>query len=160
MAKGLNASAPTTAEVIGGVYNVTPPTLSDGQAVALQVDVNGKLITSGSGGGGGNVNITGVNSNPPALNNPLPVELSDGSNAFGTSGNPLSENVAQWGGTAVTAPPASGVPAVGTEVAPVVKPIQRKNNALVTTAIIGANSSFTSAWIDTQQTGDSFVSLV
>ena len=89
---GPNSAAPTTAEVIGGVYNATPPVLVDGQATALQVDVNGKLITSGGGGGTSNVNITGVNGSAPALANPLPVELSDGSQAVGTASNPLSED--------------------------------------------------------------------
>jgi hypothetical protein len=55
-------------------------------------------VTGGGGGGSGNVNITGVNSATPALGNPLPVELSDGTNAFGTAGNPLSVNVLSGGG--------------------------------------------------------------
>ena len=54
--------------------------------------------TSG-GGGGGNVNITGINGSAPALSNPLAVELSDGSNAFGTVINPLSVNVLSGGGS-------------------------------------------------------------
>ena len=114
---GPNSAAPTTAEVVGGVYNVPPPVLTDGQATALQVDVNGKLITSGSGGGGGNVNLTGVNSNPPALNNPLPVELSDGTQAVGTAGNPLSVNVITGGGSNASVG-ATGVaaPASATEI--------------------------------------------
>lgn len=98
MTQGINSPKPTTSEIVGGVYNVTPPVLVDGQAAALQVDVNGKLITSGSGGGG-NVNITGINSSPPALSNPLPVELSDGTNPVGTAGNPLSVNVITGGGS-------------------------------------------------------------
>jgi hypothetical protein len=86
-----NSSKPTTAENVGGVYNANTPTLVDGQASALQLDVNGNLKTtsSGGGGGGGNVNITGINSITPALSNPLPVELSDGTNAFGIVGNPI-----------------------------------------------------------------------
>lgn len=89
--KGMNSSSPSTAEIVGGVYNVVPPVLTDGQAAALQLDVNGKLITSssGGGGGGGNVNITGINGPPPALANPLPVELSDGTNPLGTDVNPI-----------------------------------------------------------------------
>src|SRR6266403_2566009 len=99
MSKGINSPAPTTAEITGGVYNTTPPVLQDGQAAALQLDINGKLITSGSGGGGGNVNLTGINSVPPSLTNPLPVELSDGTNPVGTIGNPLSVNVITGGGS-------------------------------------------------------------
>jgi hypothetical protein len=56
-------------------------------------------VAVGGGSGSGNVNITGINSNPPALTNPLPVELSDGTNAFGTAGNPLSVNVITGGGS-------------------------------------------------------------
>lgn len=95
-----NSSQPTTAEVVGGVYNATTPTLVDGQASALQLDSSGNLkTTSSGGGGGGNVNITGVNGPAPALSNPLPVELSDGTNAVGTVGNPLSVNVISGGGS-------------------------------------------------------------
>jgi hypothetical protein len=163
---GPNSSAPTTAEIVGGVYNATPPVLNDGQATALQVDINGKLITSGSGGTS-NVNIADVNGNPPALTNPLPVELSDGTNAFGTSGNPLSENVAQWGGTAVSASPASGSPAVGTEVAPVVRPILRKFGYTPNTTQLGNGGVFrgpgtlgagaNAGWVDASATGGHFI---
>jgi hypothetical protein len=45
--------------------------------------------TSGGGGGTSNVNITGINGSAPALTNPLPIELSDGTNPFGTLANPL-----------------------------------------------------------------------
>ena len=73
----------------------------------------------------------------------------------------LRANTTEWGGTAISAPPASGVPAVGTEVAPVVKPIQRKNTTVLFTN--GANytgsTTTSSAWVDTQQTGDVFVAL-
>lgn len=99
MSTGVNSSAPTTGEIIAGVYNATPPTLVDGQAAALQLDINGQLKTAGGGGGGGNVNITGINGSAPALANPLPVELSDGTNPVGTAGNPLSVNVISGGGS-------------------------------------------------------------
>lgn len=95
-----NSAKPTTAEIVGGSYNLTPPVLVDGQAASLQLDVNGNLkTTSSGGGGGGNVNITGINGPAPALSNPLPVELSDGTNAFGTAGNPISVNVISGGGS-------------------------------------------------------------
>lgn len=85
---GPNSSKPTTGEVVAGVYNVTPPVLVDGQACAIQVDVNGQIKTSGGGGSSSNVNITGINGTAPALTNPLPVELSDGTNPLGVVGNP------------------------------------------------------------------------
>lgn len=40
-------------ELPGCVYNAAPPSLSDGQQVILQCDVNGNLKTTGGGGGGG-----------------------------------------------------------------------------------------------------------
>jgi hypothetical protein len=89
MSKGINSPAPTTAELVGGVYNSVPPTLAEGQAASLQLDVNGKLITSNSSSGTSNVNLTGINGTAPGLTNPLPVELSDGTNPLGTVSNPV-----------------------------------------------------------------------
>ena len=99
--KGVNSSSPTTAIVLGGVYNATPPVLVDGQAAAVQLNSDGSLKTSGGGGGGGAADITGINGVAPALSNPLPVELSDGTQSFGTAGNPLSVDVV--GGSIVAA---------------------------------------------------------
>lgn len=90
-----------------------------------------EVRVSGSGGGGGNVNISGVNGNPPALSNPLPVELSDGTNAFGTASNPLSTNA-----------------------------VIKKTGTILTTTLLGANGTFTSAWFDTAITGDAFVAVM
>jgi hypothetical protein len=56
-------------------------------------DSSNALVTTGGGGGGGDVNISEISGNPVALSNPLPVELSDGTNPFGTMSNPLSVNV-------------------------------------------------------------------
>ena len=142
-----------------------PPTINEAQATKVWVfsqNADGSLSpSSGGGGGGGNVNITEINGAAVAIGNPLPVELSDGTNPLGTTGNPIhsADNVAQWGGTAVSAPPASGIPPVGTEVAPVVKPVQRRFAAVSTTALLGSSATFTSSWIDTQQTGDAFVEI-
>lgn len=48
--------SPSTAH---GVYNATPPTVADGQAVPLQVDVNGNVKTvAASGGSTAAVNLT------------------------------------------------------------------------------------------------------
>ena len=108
-----NSAKPTTAEIVGGTYNAVLPVLQDGQAVSLQTDVNGKLLVAVAGSGAtSNVNIADINGIPLALTNPLPVELSDGTNAFGTPGNPLSvslvgdtvtvsENLAQVGGAPI-----------------------------------------------------------
>lgn len=165
MVKGVNSPAPTTAEIVGGIYNATPPTLQDGQAAALQLDVNGKLITSGSSGGTSNVNIADVAGNPPALTNPLPVELSDGTNAVGTPGNPLSVNVITGGGTnASVGVTGAAAPTSATEIGIVVganlqavsaaNPVPVSGTVTVnlnsfvstqnsTTALLGANVVFT-----------------
>lgn len=41
-------TAGTKSQLAGGVYNVTLPTLTNGQQVALQFDASGRLITSGN----------------------------------------------------------------------------------------------------------------
>lgn len=90
-----------------------------------------EVRVSGSGGGGGNVNITGINGVAPALNNPLPVELSDGTNAFGTASNPLNTNSAL-----------------------------KKTGTILTSTPLAGNGTFTSAWFDTATTGDAFVAIM
>lgn len=61
-------------------------------------DATGALLVSSSGAASG-VNITEILNSPVALGNPLPVELSDGTNPFGTLANPLSVNVISGGGS-------------------------------------------------------------
>jgi hypothetical protein len=94
MSGPLNSSKPPTSEVVGAVYNVTPPTPSDGQPVALQTDSAGNLKVNviAGGTGGGNVNIAQIGGVNESIANPLPVELSDGTNPFGTSINPINVN--------------------------------------------------------------------
>jgi len=88
---GPNSAKPTTGEVIAGVYNAAGETLVDGQASPLQLGVDGSLKVAATLTPSGlqNVNIADVSGNPPALTNPLPVELSDGTNAIGVVGNPV-----------------------------------------------------------------------
>lgn len=154
MSDGRNSAAPTTAQVTGGVYNATPPTLQDGQGAAIQLDVNGNIKIAGVGGTT-NVNVTGVNGSAPALSNPLPVELSDGAQQIGSVANPLNDNVAKWGGSSVAAS-ATTAPA-GTEAAPVTRDIIRKSGSVLSTTNLGNGGVFTGPWIDTNQTGDHFV---
>jgi hypothetical protein len=74
----------------------------------FEFDSSGNLKTTGGGGGGAtDVNIAEIDGSPPALNNPLPVELSDGTNPLGTAGNPLRVNP-----TGTTTQPVSGTVAV------------------------------------------------
>ena len=159
---------------------------ASGTILATITSSAGSPAGGGSGGGG---TVTANQGTPNTVGNAWPVEVTDGTNVLGTPTNPIrvdptgttvqpvsgslsitgtvSENVAEWGGTAVSAPPASGVPAVGTEVAPVVKPIQRKSGvpnasptAILTTTPLAANGNYTSSWVDTFQTGDHFVQAV
>ena len=86
----VNSAAPSTAQLVGGAYNATPPTPTDGHAVALQVDSSGNLKVAVSGAGGDqNVNIDEISGAPVSLLNPLPVELSDGTQAIGVSAHPV-----------------------------------------------------------------------
>ena len=55
MAGPLNSSAPTTAVIVGGVYNSVAPAPVAGQACALQFDANGYLLANIAVGGGGSV---------------------------------------------------------------------------------------------------------
>src|SRR6266576_993730 len=77
-----------------GLNTQNPPSVNESQVTktwAFTQNADGSLSpgTSG-GGGGGNVNLTGINSIAPAFTNPLPVQLSDGTNPLGTFGNPLN----------------------------------------------------------------------
>jgi len=77
-----------------------PPTVQESQVAKTWLfsqNPDGSLSPAALGGGG-NVNLTGINGIAPALTYPLPVELSDGTNPFGTPGNPLSVNVISGGG--------------------------------------------------------------
>ncbi len=58
-------TAATNSELVGGVYNSTAPTVTNGQQVALQTDVNGRLLTTAASGS------TGANysANRPTLPN-------------------------------------------------------------------------------------------
>ena len=49
----LNSAAPTTATLIGGVYNTVPPAPNDQQVTALQQDSEGNLLVNVVVGGGG-----------------------------------------------------------------------------------------------------------
>jgi hypothetical protein len=79
-----------------------PPSVKEGQVVktwAFTQNADGSLSPATGGSSGGDVNIADIAGAPPALSNPLPVVLSDGTNAFGTPGNPLSVNVIAGGGS-------------------------------------------------------------
>jgi hypothetical protein len=86
-----------------------PPVILPAEALKVWTFVqnaDGTLSPGSSGGGGGGgltpVNITQILSNPAAIGNPLPVELSDGTNPFGTLSNPLNVFVSNQTSSSVT----------------------------------------------------------
>jgi hypothetical protein len=57
----LNSAVPTTAFIIGGVYNVTSPAPASGQALPFQLDANGNLLVNiAAGAAGGTQYVDGV----------------------------------------------------------------------------------------------------
>ena len=105
--------------VEGGVYNSTPPTLTDTQQAALQLDANGALKVAGAGGGTqyteGDVDATIVGNailwedagntlRPVAQATPLPVNIVAGAGSGGT---------ASTDDAAFTPAAGSGTPAMG-----------------------------------------------
>ena len=81
-----------------------PPSVLEGQVVKTWLfsqNPDGSLSPANLGGGSANqnVNLTGINGTAPALNNPLAVELSDGTNAFGTNTNPIRTSPASGAAT-------------------------------------------------------------
>lgn len=72
LGSAIGGTAANQSSLGGCKYNATPPTLTDGQQVAVQCDVNGNVKTSSSGGGGTSaVNITQVGGN--AVTTTVPV---------------------------------------------------------------------------------------
>ena len=98
----------TTPLLMCGVYNGSIFTIPDGTMAALQVDQNGNLrVNVASGGGSSDINIAKIGGVVEGLTNPLPVELSDGTNPFGTILNPLSVSLPTTTVTTLTPPTAA-----------------------------------------------------
>lgn len=177
----------TSPWVVSGTVTVTPSGLQNVNLADLNAVALGSPSAYGTSPGA--VNVIGVNAfvtNLPATqtiagnktnNNAAPgatnlgalVAIANAAAPTWTEGDQVllsvdlsgvqRENVAEWGGTAVTAPPATGVPATGLEVSPVVKTLTRKFLAVSTTTPLGAGATFTSAWFDTDQTGGVYVEM-
>jgi len=106
--------APTgsTATVIAGMYNATPPTFADGNAGAFQLDANGALKVSGGGGG---VQYTEGDADATILGTALMWEDTSDTLRAVSAVKPLPVNIvagAGSGGTAST-DDAAFTPAVG-----------------------------------------------
>jgi hypothetical protein len=70
---------------------------------------------------------------------------------------PWTDNISQWGGTAVQA--ASTAATDGTGANPIVRNIPRRYSQVLTTTPLAANATYTSAWFDTNQTGAVWVEI-
>ena len=145
-----------------GTTGTTAPTSATEVGI---IDNSGKL-QGASSTNPVRIDPTGTTVQPiSAISLPLPTNAAEetGGNlatiAGAVSSSVMQDNIKNWGGTAVTAPPATGVPAAGTEVAPVVKPIARKSVDLVYTGAITSGVAYTSAWFDSQATGAVSVEL-
>jgi len=69
----VNSTNPPNSQVVGAVYNPTPPAPIAGQSVALQCDSAGNLLVNVAvgGGGGTNINLAQVGGAPIALGQAL-----------------------------------------------------------------------------------------
>jgi hypothetical protein len=79
-------TAGTKSELAGGVYNSTPPTLTNGQQAAFQLDSSGNLKTTATLTAS---SVTANQGTPNTLANGWPVEVTDGTNLLGTSTHPI-----------------------------------------------------------------------
>lgn len=75
-------TAATSSELVGGVYNTSLPTLTNGQQAAAQMDSSGRLIINcgtGCSGGGGSTATTATAADPTYVegssSNPISVDL-------------------------------------------------------------------------------------
>lgn len=85
----------------------------------------------------------------------LTFDASNNLNVAIQAGGGSSTNISQWGSVAVAG--AANIAGDGTQAGPTTRPILRKYTQVLTTANLGISGVFTSAWFDTNQTGDMFV---
>src|SRR6266481_8435672 len=112
----LNSSAPTTAFVIGGVYNVTSPAPTPGQALPFQLDANGNILVNiAAGAASGTQYVDGTTQATPTGTVALGKNPSNilHSLALSAAGN-LNVNLAEGtisGGNAAASATGAAVPA-------------------------------------------------
>lgn len=106
----LNSAAPTTATLIGGVYNVTSPAPAAGQESALQIDANGNLLVNiAAGGGAGGIQyVDGATQATPTgtvalAKNPSNILHALGLSAAGNLNVNLAEGTISGGNAAASA---------------------------------------------------------
>jgi hypothetical protein len=125
-ASSFGAAFPATGTAAGGEYLSSPPTLTTGQMVALQTNVNGSLKVDGS-----------------AVTQPV-----SGTVTANQGGAPWSENITQFGGVAL----ATGVGASGTGIPRVT--VANDSNILATQSgtwtVQPGNTANTTPWLVTE----------
>lgn len=156
--KSLVSSAPSPGAVVAGVYDSTPPAPADGQAVALQTDSQGNLLVNVKVGSATNPSVGVTGSTAPTSATEIGIVDNSGNLQNVSSTNPVPENLIQWGSTTIS--PASNISGDGTQVGPVIRPIQRKYTQTLTTTLLGSNAAFTSPWFDTNQSGAALVAIM
>lgn len=101
-------------------------------------DAANNLQVTGGGGGGGDVNITEILGSPVSFANALPVELSDGTNPLGVTGNPILVAGAQPSGDLASTNP---VQIAGQDGSGFVQPIHTRFDGTLVAAIVDTNGN-------------------
>ena len=107
----------TPTNVVGGVYNATPPVFADHAFVAFQFDASGNLLTTG-GGSGSNASVNPVGTPVPGSATMIGWDDGSGNTQFVSAANPLpitgtisasNPSVGSTGSTAPTSATEMGV---------------------------------------------------
>ena len=144
-----------TTKVIGTVNQGTSPWVISGAVTTSgTVTAIGTLTNNNAAPSTTNVGVL------PAIANAAAPTYTEGDQVLASVdlAGSLRTNTAEWGGTVVSAPTAASTPPAGTEVAPVIRPIGRKQTQILTTTALAGNAVFTSSWFDTNATGDAWAS--
>lgn len=155
----IGSPAPTSATLLG-VINGSGNLVGVSASNPIRIDPTGTTVQPVSG----SVSVSNFPATQPisgsvSIIGTVPVS---GTLAVTQGTTPWADNISQWGGAVVSA---ANTAALGTETAPVVRPLQVKNCSILTTTSLAANGVFTSAsgsgpsgWFDSAVTGDTFVS--
>jgi hypothetical protein len=104
----LESAAPTTPTIVGGVYNVAPPTPASGQGLAFQQDATGNLLVNVVTGGGSNASVGATGATAPTSATEIGIVDGTGKLQGVSSSNPVPISVGRV--AAVTASWTSATP--------------------------------------------------